>query len=75
MVAKQGTDPKTYRVTQDFRALNAISRFDAEPMPSIEADLHKFSGAKYISEIDITRAYYQIPLDESSRKYMSHSKK
>ena len=69
MVAKQGTDPKTYRVTQDFRALNAISRFDAEPMPSIEADLHKFSGAKYISEIDITRAYYQIPLDESSRKY------
>ena len=43
--------------------------FDAEPMPSIDADLHKFANTKYITEIDITRAYYQIPLSPESRKY------
>ena len=69
VVEKQGSDPKSYRITQDFRALNAITKFDAEPMPSIEGDLRKFSQAKFISEIDITRAYYQIPLDVDSRKY------
>ena len=69
MVKKAGKSADEYRLTQDFRALNAITVFDAEPMPEIETDLHKFAGAKYISEIDITRAYYQVPLSKESRKY------
>ena len=69
MVKKSGTDPVEYRLTQDFRALNAITVFDAEPMPTIEADLHKFASANFISEIDITRAYYQVKLTPESRKY------
>ena len=64
-----GPDSKSFRLTNDFRAVNSITQFDAEPMPSIEADLHKFAGANYLSEIDITRAYYQIKLEENSRKY------
>ena len=69
MVEKAGKGPKEYRLTNDFRALNSITRFDAEPMPLIEADLHKFSAAKYFTEIDITKAYYQVPLDVNSQKY------
>lgn len=52
----------SYRITQDFRSLNSVTTFDAEPMPCIEHDLHKLVNAKYISELDITRAYYQIGL-------------
>ena len=69
MVEKPNEDKNIYRLTQDYRGVNSITRFDAEPMPSIEADLYKFAGAKFISEVDITRAYYQIPLEESSRRY------
>ena len=73
MVEKAGTNPKSYRLTQDFRALNSVTKFDAEPMPSMDADLHKFSDSIYFTEIDVTRAYYQIPLSENSRHYTAFS--
>ena len=68
MVKKAGTNPVEYRLTQDFRALNAITIFDAEPMPSIDSALHKFNNSKFITEIDITRAYYHIKLAPESQK-------
>ena len=60
---------KSFRLAQDFRALNSITKFDAEPMPNIEDDLYKFNNAKFITEIDITKAYHQVLLDPDSRKY------
>ena len=59
----------SYRLCLDFRALNAVSKFDCETMPNIEDDLHLFYGTQFISEIDITKAYYQIPLEEKSKSY------
>ena len=59
----------SYRVTQDFRALNSVTVFDAEPMPCIEEDLHKFSGARYFTELDLCKAYHQIRLSDQSKKY------
>ena len=38
-------------------------------MPVIENELHKFTGAKFISELDITKAYHQIKLHVDSKKY------
>lgn len=58
-----------YRLVVDFRTLNAISDFDCEPMPGFELDLHKFANYAYISELDICKAYHQVPLTVSSRKY------
>ena len=49
--------------------MNAITVNDAETMPEIKTDLHKFAVARHISEIDITRAFYQVPLSKESRKY------
>ena len=46
MVKKAGNSTDEYRLTQDFRALNAITVFDAEPIPDIETDLHKFAGGR-----------------------------
>ena len=59
----------TYRIALDFRTLNEHTVFDSEPMPSIDQELHKFSGCKYISEIDICKAYHQVGLDENSRQF------
>ena len=38
-------------------------------MPTIDEELHKFEDAKYISEIDMCKAYYQVPLEKASRPY------
>ena len=62
-------DGKSYRLCIDFRDLNDVTTFDAEPMPTVDQDLHKFSGAKYFSELDLCKAYFQIPLDVESRKF------
>ena len=58
---------ESYRITIDYRALNSVSRFDAEPAFNLEDDFHRFSGSKFFSEIDITKAYYQVELDADSR--------
>ncbi|XP_068238306.1 uncharacterized protein [Palaemon carinicauda] len=57
-----------YRLVVDFRTLNAITDFDCEPMPSFEQDLHKFADFMYITELDICKAYHQIPLTPESHK-------
>jgi len=56
-----------YRMAIDYRALNSVTVFHAEPACKIEDDLHKFNGAVYFSELDLTKAYYQIPLSERSK--------
>nr|XP_053652431.1 protein arginine methyltransferase NDUFAF7, mitochondrial-like [Cherax quadricarinatus] len=56
------------RLAIDFRGLNAILRWDAEAMPLIDSDLHKFYDSSFFSEIDIVQAY-QVMLDPSSKQY------
>ncbi|XP_068216191.1 uncharacterized protein [Palaemon carinicauda] len=50
-----------------------VEDFDCEPMPSFEQDLHKFADFMYITELDICKAYHQIPLTPESRKYTAFS--
>lgn len=57
----------SYRMGINYRAINAVTVFDAEPICSIEEDLYKFSGIKYFSELDVCKAYYQVPLTERAR--------
>ena len=57
----------SFRMAIDYRQLNSITVFHAEPTCSMEEDLHKFSGAKYFSELDLCKAYYQIPLSDRAK--------
>lgn len=57
----------TYRMAIDFRSLNAVTLFHAEPICTIEESLYKFTGVKYFSELDLTKAYYQVPLSETAK--------
>lgn len=55
------------RVCIDFRKLNAISFFDAYPMPRIEDLLEKIGQANYITTLDLCKGYWQVPLESQSR--------
>ena len=56
-----------YRFCIDFRKVNAISTADVYPLPYMDAILRKLQDAKYISTLDLSSAYHQIPLKEESR--------
>ena len=57
----------TWRFCVDYRALNDVSLFDAEPMPRMDEALGKFVGDKYFTEIDLCKGYWQIPLCDESK--------
>ena len=61
----------TNRFCIDFRALNRVTVFDTEPMPSIEDMFAKISGYKYWSKIDLCKGYWQIPLSMETKHYDS----
>ena len=54
------------RFCVDFRELKR-SRSDAYPMPRVEEVLDRIGRAKFISTMDLSRAYWQVPVDEDSR--------
>ena len=49
------------RVHVDFRKLNKITEVDSEPMTTAEDLFRRLSGKKYLSKIDLTKGYWQIP--------------
>lgn len=58
----------SYRFCLDFRKVNEVSDKDAYPLPRMEYTLDRLRGARYISNIDLSQAYHQIPLDENSKE-------
>lgn len=61
-------DGKT-RVCLDFRRVNELSEFDAYPMPHVQGLIEKLGKATYLSTLDLTKGYWQIPLTEESKQY------
>ena len=58
MVKKDGSN----RVCVDFRKLNKITEVDPEPMTTAEDLFRRLSGKKFLSKIDLTKGYWQIPV-------------
>ncbi|XP_075771602.1 uncharacterized protein LOC142823854 [Pelodiscus sinensis] len=57
----------------DFRKVNAISRFDAYPMPRVDELLERLGQAVYISTLDLSKGYWQIPLDPQAQEKTAFS--
>ena len=55
------------RVCTDYRALNKISEFDPYPIPRIDQILDEVAGKRYISTLDLTKRFYQVPLDKDAK--------
>ncbi|CAM4525673.1 unnamed protein product, partial [Lepidochelys olivacea] len=50
-----------------YRKLNAITVSDAYPMPRPDKLLDKLGGARYLTTMDLTKGYWQVPLDADAR--------
>ncbi|CAM4581181.1 unnamed protein product [Lepidochelys kempii] len=55
------------RFCVDYRKLNAITVSDAYPMPRPDELLDKLGGAWYLTTMDLTKGYWQVPLDADAR--------
>ena len=63
LVKKDGS----LRMCVDYRRLNAIADADAYPMPRIDEMIDALGRAKYVTTLDLSRGYWQVPVEEESR--------
>ena len=55
------------RVTTDFRMLNKATQFDPYEIPRIDEILDEVAHAKFITTLDLTKGFYQVPLDPEAK--------
>ncbi|CAM5146708.1 unnamed protein product [Natator depressus] len=56
------------RFCVDYRKQNAVTCPDNYPMPRTDELLEKLGRAQFISTLDLTKGYWQVPLDESAKE-------
>ncbi|XP_071491677.1 uncharacterized protein [Diadema antillarum] len=56
------------RFCVDYRKLNSVTVIDNEPIPNVEEIMSEIGEAKYFSKIDLSKGYWQIPVDERDRE-------
>lgn len=59
----------TTRFCIDFRKINGLTVPDATPIPDTELLFTKLSKAKFFTKIDLTKGYWQIPIQQQCRMY------
>ena len=57
----------TIRFCVDYRRLNGISEADAYPMPRIDEMIDQLGRAKFITTLDLTKGYWQVPLTKGAQ--------
>ena len=58
----------TFRFCNDFRKLNEVSDFDAYPMPRVDELIERLGPARYLTTLDLTKGYWQVPLTRTARE-------
>ena len=55
------------RLCVDYRQMNAVTQMDAYPMPRIDDLIDRLGRARYITTLDLTRGYWQVPVAEEDQ--------
>ncbi|GFX55012.1 retrovirus-related Pol polyprotein from transposon 412 [Trichonephila clavipes] len=65
LVETTGRDP---RLCIDYRKLNEVIRTQFYPLPNIDHRIETVAAAKYITLLDLTKGYWQIPLTPKAQR-------
>ena len=57
----------TVRICIDFRKVNAVTQPDPYCMPLTEELIEEVGENEYLSKLDLTKGFYQIPLEEADK--------
>ena len=66
VLAKKKT-PGEYRFCVDYRRLNALTKRDVYPLPSLDDVFDRLAGAEFFSSLDMRNGFHQIPMAKSDR--------
>ena len=56
------------RLCVDYRRLNSVSKMDAYPMPRVDDLIDRVAGSPYITTLDLTKGYWQVPVAAGDRE-------
>lgn len=62
------------RLCLDYQRLNSVTTPDTYPMPRIDELIHRLGTSKYITTLDLSRGYWQVPIapeDQAKTAYMT----
>ncbi|PAA83486.1 hypothetical protein BOX15_Mlig014458g9 [Macrostomum lignano] len=65
--------PGEIRITQDLMELNKSVVRERHPIPTFEEVTGDMAGATLFSELDVAKAFYQIPVSEECRHLLTFS--
>ena len=68
LIPKSG---RNVRCVVDYRKINNLIESESFPLKRVEELVSRISNKRYISKFDLTKGFYQIPLDESSKHITS----
>ena len=57
------------RFCVDNHLLNSVATTDAYPMPRVDELIDRLGNAKFMTTLDLTREYWQVPMEEASRAF------
>jgi hypothetical protein len=68
LIPKKSLDGKPkFRFCVDFRALNAVTKFDSYPLPHLEDSISSLFGSKYFSILDCYSGFWQVNIAEEHK--------
>ena len=64
----------TIRICEDYKVtINPVSQVDTYPLPMVEELFSALSGGRYFSKLDMSQAYFQLELENDSKRYVTVS--
>jgi transposase InsO family protein len=70
---KDGVELEEKRPCWDYRRPNDLIKGDAFPLPLPENMFDALQGSRMFSKLDLTKGFWQIPLDEASKAILAMS--
>lgn len=59
---------RSIRFCVDYREVNRLAQFDAYPMPQADILIGQLGRAQYLSALDLTKGYWQVPVRPQDRR-------